>query len=136
MIRKKGISSKHHDCPLYFHLHPGHLTPFTHSTTIPLPTHLSHDPLPRTHLNRLATYRAPEAASVKRLRRDDALQAVPADGVGARQELGGALPSLVVGAQAGAAREETLVEVVVVDRDGLHQGGAHHRWRGKTQRGE
>ena len=56
--------------------------------------------------------------------------------MGAREEFGSPVPALVVCAQAGAAREEALVKVVVVDGDRLHQGGAHHRWEKQRERRE
>ena len=54
---------------------------------------------------------------------DDPGEALEADGVGAGQQLGVVLGRVVV-AEAGAARQEGLVEVIVVDGDSLHQGAA------------
>ena len=51
---------------------------------------------------------------------DDPLEAGYADGVGAGEQLGAALPP-VIATEAGAACEEWLVEVLVVDWDSLHE---------------
>ena len=45
------------------------------------------------------------------------------DGVGAGEELGVVIPPIVV-TEAGAARQEGFIEVLVVDGDSLHQGAA------------
>ena len=50
-------------------------------------------------------------------------ETLDADGVGAGQQLGVVVPRVVV-TEAGAAGQEGLVEVLVVNGDGLHQGTA------------
>ena len=55
---------------------------------------------------------------------NDVLQATEADGVGAREELGSSF-FIVVDAQASAAGEEAVAEVIVVDGDCLDQRGRH-----------
>ena len=54
---------------------------------------------------------------------DDPGEALEADGVGAGQQLGVVLGRVVV-AEAGAARQEGLVEVIVVYGDRLHKRAA------------
>ena len=50
-------------------------------------------------------------------------EALDADGVGAGEQLGVVLGPVIV-TEAGAARQEGLVEVLVVNGDCLHQGAA------------
>ena len=73
--------------------------------------------------DRLATYRAAELRAVA-TRFNDALQTADADRVRARQQLGVVLDA-VVHAQTRAARQEALVEVLVVDRHRLDQRRRH-----------
>ena len=77
-----------------------------------------HDASARQH-DRLTTYRAAELSAVS-TGSDDALQATDTHRVGARQQLGVVLDA-VVHAQARAACQETVIEVLVVDGDCLDQ---------------
>ena len=59
-------------------------------------------------------YRAPEVASVMKLGCDNPLQTVFTHGVGAGQEFGRVFYT-VVHAQACAARQEAVIEILIVD---------------------
>ena len=50
-------------------------------------------------------------------------EALDTDRVGAGEQLGVVVPPIVV-TEAGAARQEGFIEVLVVDRDSLHEGAA------------
>ena len=54
---------------------------------------------------------------------DNPGETLDTDGVGAGQQLGVVVPAIVV-TEAGATRQEGLIEVLVVNRDRLHQRAA------------
>lgn len=71
-----------------------------------------------------SAYRTSEGSVVSALSFEDPLQAAPADGVRTRQKLRVVLLA-IVHAQARPACQETVIEVLVVDGDGLDQSGRH-----------